>query len=155
MGLTSIVMVRPGLLVLSRPADRLSPVTTTSFVTALGGLGARFNVAILLMRRHLRSIFPVTSGILLVRGNYILLCSSPHTINGGLGVVGPRRPVLGNLPDTMELCGLLSSSSIYPLAIGRKRRFFEHGFGEGVSFSSNSGSRCSSGASTTVRLGGI
>lgn len=85
MGLTSVVTVRPSILVLSRPADRLSPVTTDRFLRYISHVGRRLKAAIVVARRELSRILPLSSEILIVRGGKVSTFSSPRGIKGVLG----------------------------------------------------------------------
>lgn len=97
--ITKVVTVGPRYVILSRPATVLSPDNETRILRAVGGLGGRSNVAIILVARCVSRTIR-TSEIIIVSNNRVIVSSAPRGIFTGISRIGSCKL---SIPRTARL----------------------------------------------------
>lgn len=80
MTVTNMLTVRPRILILSRPATKLSPTNEQRVVGVFGRLRVSGNLAVMLIARRVGSITACTSRIIVLRGKAIIGVKRPSRV---------------------------------------------------------------------------
>ncbi len=115
---TNMVTVRPGVVIFSRPATNLSPRNERRVVGIVGRCHGTFGTAIMVVSRDVRSVTRVTSGLLILSGNRIIVFSGARgvfTHNSRLHTVKLGIPVIAHIFSRLHRGKLGIPDSIFAM----------------------------------------
>ena len=117
LGLASVMVMRPDLLILDEPTSQLDPIAAAEFLHTLRKLNRDFSLTVLIAEHRLEELVPMCDRLIVLHDGKVLGAHTPKSL---APILAQSPALLASMPTALRVCCALGDPT-YPLSIREGR----------------------------------
>ena len=128
LGLASVMVMRPDVLILDEPTSQLDPIAAAEFIHTLKKLNRDFSLTVLIAEHRLEELIPICDKLIALDGGHLLGADDPRAL---MPRIAKNPLLLAAMPAATRVACALRDGH-YPLSVKEGRAFVTSCFGNEV-----------------------
>ncbi|WP_429950908.1 ABC transporter ATP-binding protein [Enterococcus sp. AZ101] len=128
LNLTSVLLMKPDILILDEPTTQLDPITSQKFIDLIVRLNREMGLTILLVEHSLESVFALADQVIILDDGQVIFAGEPRSISNGMKKNKNVDRFVYSLPSAVQIYLNSSVDDDCPLTVVEGKRFLARYF---------------------------